>query len=88
MKILKVVGYLFTLIVTIAIFLIAFGALTPAFGEITLSTAPGTIGGKSTSGLVSNAYKLLIYAPLVAVGMGLYWGVMKILERERISRRY
>tara|TARA_R110000824_G_scaffold64760_3_gene169103 strand:+ start:707 stop:979 length:273 start_codon:yes stop_codon:yes gene_type:complete len=73
----------------IAIFFMIFGQAIPLIGNTALQITgqDATVGGKTVSSLVGNVFKLLIWIPLVALGMALYQAFAELIDRERSSGR-
>lgn len=76
--------------VFVALFFIMFGQTIPLIGNTALQItgADATVGGKSVSGLIGNVFKLLIWIPLIVLGMALYQAFADLIDRERSSGRF
>lgn len=76
--------------VFVAIFFIVFGRAIPLIGNAALGVTgqDAIVGGKTVSGLIGNVFKLLIWIPLIVLGMALYQAFADLIDRERSSGRF
>ena len=74
----------------VALFFIMFGQTIPILGNTALGITgqDATVGGRPIAGLIGNVFKLLIWIPLIVLGMALYQAFAELIDRERSSGRF
>jgi hypothetical protein len=72
----------------LGLFFLIFGQALGSIGDTAIASSPATLGGKNTSTLIGNVTKsVLLWVPLVGMGMALYLAASTVFEKERASGR-
>tara|TARA_R110000824_G_scaffold75720_5_gene191985 strand:- start:934 stop:1206 length:273 start_codon:yes stop_codon:yes gene_type:complete len=84
----KAVSELAMFALILGLFFLIFGQALGSIGDVAIATSPATLGGKDTETLIGNVIKsVLLWVPLVGMGMALYLAASTVLEKERASGR-
>ncbi len=87
-QIFKAVAELAMFAFILALFFLIFGNALGTIGTTVIGGSPSTLGGKDTSTLVGNVLKsVLLWVPLVGMGMALYLAANRIFTKERGAGR-
>ena len=72
----------------LSLFFLIIGLALGSIGDTAIASSPATLGGKNTSTLIGNVIKsVLLWVPLVGMGMALYLAASTVFEKERASGR-